>query len=650
MTSNSRYKKHAAHAHASTNFRSETALPFKKHVEACRRPTRSAASRPTAGGHSGLGPPDQQRPALPRTSFSEAPAPFCWALLATLPLVLHGAAVSKAELPVFVDVTEQAGIRFKHGYGDHKLSNIVEGSGPGCAFFDYDGDGDLDVYFVNGCWLPEISDNRGRDLKGKLFNALYRNNGDGTFTDVTGEAHVEDAGYGVGASAADYDNDGDLDLYVLNYGPNVFYRNNGDGTFTDVTAQSGLGDRSWSLSAPWFDYDDDGDLDVYVANYLEYDAGKFRDYYPAAGYPGPLSYKAQPDRLYRNNGDGTFSDVTKEAGLWYPDGRAMSAAVGDLNMDGKLDIYVSNDAAPNCYWVNQGGGKFEEQALRWGLAFGEGGQGASSMGPVIGDVDRNGLLDVLIPDMGYGALLVNRGTFFVDVTSPSNIAVVCGQYTGWGGGLFDYDNDGYLDVFVANGNAHHEYTEEDVLLRNDGNGKFVDVADASGDYFRQKYVGRGAAFADYDNDGDVDVLVMNLNGPAKLLRNDGGNRNNWLSVAIKVRRPPFSPTTDPRQAPPTSSPAELARSAAADASGDREKMNLVDAIGARVTATVGGKQLIQEVAPVMGYLSQGDPRAHFGLATAQRAERLEIRWPSGGSTVVQNVKANQFLQVVQDGK
>ena len=531
-------------------------------------------------------------------------------------LLLGSGPVAAADpvLPTFTDVTEQAGIAFKHSYGDHHLTNIVEGTGPGCAFFDYNGDGFLDMYLLNGCWLREVNDNLGRDLRGKLANALYRNNGDGTFTDVTEEAGVGDRGYGVGASAADYDNDGDLDLYVLNYGPNMFYRNNGNGTFTDVTAQVGLADPCWSLSAPWLDYDRDGDLDVYVTNYLEYDSGKFRDFYPAAGYPGPLSYKAQPDRFYRNNGDGTFTETTKEAGLYFPDGRAMSAVAADLNNDGLTDLYVTNDATPNRYYVNTGKKTFGNETLEWGLAFGEGGQGASSMGPVIGDVDRNGLLDVYIPDMGYGCLLMNQGSWFTDVTAPSNLAVACGQYTGWGGLLLDYDNDGYLDVFVANGNAHHEYTEEDVLMRNAGDGKFVDVADASGAYFRDKHVGRGAAWADYDNDGDADILVMNLNGPAKLLRNDGGNRNHWLTVVPRLAR------------------------------------TKVVAIGARVTVTAGNMRMVQEVTAVTGYLSQSDPRAHFGLGRAAEADQVEIRWPTGETTSLKNVKVNQFLEVIEDVK
>jgi len=517
-------------------------------------------------------------------------------------------------LPVFTDVTKKASINVKHSFGDFDLSNIVEGTGAGAMFFDYDGDGWLDIYFVNGCWLKDVNDNRGRILREKLTNTLYRNNGDGTFKDVTEEAGVGDKGYGVGCSAADFDNDGDLDLYVLNYGPNVFYRNNGDGTFTDISEASGLANPNWSLSAPWFDYDGDGDLDLYVANYLEYDSGKFRSYYAAAGYPGPLSYRGQPDALYRNNGDGTFTDVTKEAGIFQPNGRAMSATVADLNNDGLLDIYVANDAMENYYFRNTGKGTFESKGLEMGLAFGEGGQGVSSMGPAIGDVNRDGWLDIYIPDMGYGCLLINRKDYFEDRTTSSNLAVVCGQYTGWGGILFDYDCDGYLDVFVANGNAHHEYTEEDVLMRNDGTGNFLDVANQSGAYFKEKYVGRGATYGDYDNDGDLDLLVINLNDTPKLLRNDGGNKNNWLTIEARL-------------------PGRKS-----------------DAIGARVTVKVGSLIQLRDLIPVTGYLSQADPRCHFGLGNATKADTVEIRWPNKQTIKLTDVKANQILTVIQESR
>jgi hypothetical protein len=540
-------------------------------------------------------------------------------------LCLGGSVTSPAEeltSPTFTDVTAEAGINTKHSYGDVELDNIVEGTGAGAMFFDYNGDGWLDIYQLNGCWMKGVNDNRGRRWRGKLTNHLYRNNKDGTFTDVTQQAGVGDQGFGVGSSAADFDRDGDLDLYVLNYGPNVFYRNEGDGSFTDMTERSGLGNPMWSLSAPWFDYDRDGDLDVYVVNYLEYDDGKFRSFYAAAGYPGPLSYSGRPDALYRNNDDGTFTEVTKEAGLLNPNGRGMSAAIADLDNDGLLDIYVANDAMENYFYRNQGNGTFVEDGLIAGIAFGEGGQGVSSMGPVIGDFNRDRWLDIFVPDMGYGCLLVNQGAdggavedvYFDDHTALTRLARICGQYTGWGGVLQDFDNDGFLDVFVANGNAHHEYTEEDVLARFDGKSTFLDVARHAGSYFEQKYVGRGATFGDYDNDGDVDLLVANLNDLPRLLRNDTKNNHHWLKIDARL--------------PGGKSPA----------------------IGARITVTTNDLVQIQDAVPVVGYLSQADPRSHFGLGKYNQADSVKIRWPDGSTTELQDVAADQILVVTQKGK
>ncbi|MHB8970585.1 MAG: CRTAC1 family protein [Pirellulaceae bacterium] len=517
--------------------------------------------------------------------------------------------------PVLTDVTKEAGIKFQHRFGDDTLSNIVEGTGAGAMFFDYNGDGWLDIYLVTGTWHTDVNDNRGRKYRGKLSNCLYRNKQDGTFEDVTDQAGVRDFDhFSFGCSAADYDNDGDLDLYVLNYEQNVFYRNNGDGTFTDVSAQSGLDNPCWSLSAPWFDYDNDGDLDVYVVNYLKYDSGKFRAFYAAQGYPGPLSYSGAPDALYRNNGDGTFTDVSQDAGVLDADGRGMSATVADLDNDGLLDIYVANDAMENYYYRNLGDGRFENEALVRGLAFGEGGQGVSSMGPATGDVDRDGWLDVYIPDMGYGCLLMNQQGMFDDRTARSKLALACGQYTGWGAVLFDLNNDGFLDVFVANGNPHFEFPEEDVLVQNDGKGNFIDIAATSGEYFHEKYVGRGATYGDYDNDGDVDLLVVNLNDSPRLLRNDGGNQRHWLKLDVRL-------------------------------TGGRST-----AIGARVVVTAGGIKQVQDVQPVVGYLSQADPRCHFGLADTTKAELVEIRWPDGRRTELKDVPADQILTVIQDAK
>jgi enediyne biosynthesis protein E4 len=514
--------------------------------------------------------------------------------------------------PVFVDVTGRAGIAFHHSYGDVELDNIVEGTGSGACVFDYDGDGWLDIYLPNGRWEKNVSSNRGRSLQGQLENALYHNNRDGTFSDVTDKAGVGGKAWGFGCSAADYDNDGHVDLYVLNYGANELYHNDGDGTFTDATERSGLGDSHWSLNAPWLDYDGDGFLDVFVCNYLLYDDGKFRAYYAAQGYPGPLSYSGQPSSLFRNNRDGTFTDVTKAAGVFNPDGRCMSAVAADLNDDGRLDIYQANDAMESYYYEKQPDGTFKEKGLPMGLAFGQHGQGVSHMGPFVGDVDGDGRLDLFVPDLDYGSLLMNRGGFFADAIDQSGLAVITGQYTGWGGVLFDYDNDGWPDAFMATGNAHHEYPEDPVLARNDGRGGFVDVARESGEFFQKKYVARGATWADFDNDGNVDLLVLELNGPPHLLRNGGGTGSHWLKVDARV------------------------------AGGTRT------AIGARVTATTGERRQVQDVIGVNGYLSQGDARVHLGVGDATKVDRLEIRWPDGRTRELKDVPVDKVLRVDEE--
>lgn len=525
-------------------------------------------------------------------------------------------------LPTFTDVTRDAGITFHHSYGDHHLDNIVEGTGAGVCFLDYNDDGRMDLYFVTGTWTRNVSSNEGRDLRGKLSNKLYRNNGNGTFTDVTVAAGVGgDGAFSSGCSAADYDNDGHVDLYVLNYGRNILFHSKGDGTFTDVSKTSGLDDPRWSLSATWFDYNNDGWLDVFVANYLLYDDGKFRDFYPAAGYPGPLSYSPQPSALYRNNGDGTFVDVSKETGV-FKAGRAMSATVSDFRSVGRLDIFVTNDAMGNYFFESSGQGTFVEEALTYGIAYGENGQGVSSMGPVVGDVNRDGLMDIFIPNLNYCILYVQRlldggRRTFDDRTARTGLSVAMAQYAGWGAILFDYDNDGWLDIFTAHGDAHHEYVQENTLMRNKGDGTFADVSDTSGPHFKEKFVGRGAAWADIDNDGDVDLVIANLNDRPILLRNEGGHKaNNWLTVDAKLKF----------------------------------RTGARDAIGARVTVTAGPLRQIEDLIPSRGYMSQGDPRLHFGLGKARQADSVEIRWPDGATEKLENVPANQFLKLVREAK
>ncbi len=529
----------------------------------------------------------------------------------TVALAVPAFAGDESALPRFVDITGETGIVFVHSFGDEELSNIVESSGAGCVFFDFDNDGDLDIYLVNGRYLETVSSVRGRHLAGKLENALYRNNGDGTFTDVSDAAGVGDTGFGMAAVAADYDNDGDRDLFVTNYDRDTLYRNDGDGTFTDVTQEAGVGSELWSVGASFFDADGDGLLDLYVGGYLVFDP-EYRNYFAAEAFPGPLAYRGQKDILYHNNGDGTFTDVAKEAGVGTANGRAMGVSVGDIDDDGDSDIFVANDGMENFLYRNRGDGTFENIALRTGTAFGQNGEATSAMGPEFGDFDGDGLVDLLVPDMRYGCLYRNTGDgFFEEKSAEAGLAAVLGQYTSWSGNFFDFDNDGMLDIFIVNGDAHHLEPEEDILFRGVGGGRFADVSSSSGAAFETKGMSRGSAVGDIDNDGDLDLLVLNLNGPARLLRNDGGNRGNWLMV----------------------------RTIGTESNRD--------GIGARVRLTAGGVTQVREIRSSSGYLSQSDPRAHFGLGSARTVDRVEIRWPSGRVSTIQNLKANQILTVTE---
>ena len=541
---------------------------------------------------------------------------FLWALwLAGLGLGA-GPPADPPRPVTYTDVTQQAGVRFTHTFGDHEMSSILEATGSGCLFFDYDGDGWMDLYAVNGCYLEGISDPpEGGPPPEPAVDHLFRNNRDGTFTDVTGTSGVGDPGYGMGCTAGDYDNDGDQDLYVTNYGRNTLFRNNGDGTFADVTAAAGVGDSLWGVGATFLDYDRDGDLDLYVGNYLEFDPG-YRLSYIGDGHPGPLSYPGQRDALYRNEGNGTFTDVTVAAGV-LNEGRAMGVVAADYDGDGWPDICVANDAMADFLYHNNGNGTFTDVAVEAGTAFSANGDASSSMGGDFGDFDLDGDPDLFVPDMGFNNLYVNRGDgSFADSTAEAGIAEVSGQYISWHGDFLDYDNDGDLDLFITNGDANHiTLTEEALLLANvpteSGGRRYADVSGASGPFFKYRAISRGGAAGDYDSDGDQDLFVLNIDQPSVLLRNDGGNARHWLLIHLR---------------------------------GTRSNR---DGIGAQVRVRAGEQVQGTERMAAAGYLSQNDPRLHFGLGQADRVDTVEVRWPSGTVQVLAGVAADQAIEIVE---
>ena len=516
---------------------------------------------------------------------------------------------AQQDLPKLVDITLKAGITFVHNFGDDEMSNLIESNTAGCAFFDYDGDADLDIYLVNGAYIEGISHVRGRRNKGRLSNALYRNNGDGTFTDVTAEAGVGHKGMGLAVVTADYDNDGDQDLFVSNYGPNVFYRNNGDGTFTDITKEAGLENDLFGIGSTFLDYDQDGYLDLYVGNYIEYDPD-YQYFYAANQFPGPLAYHGQPDILYHNNGDGTFTDVTHQAGVYQPEGRDMGVTSCDLDNDGDWDIFVPNDAMENYLYRNNGDGTFTDIAPQTATGFGQSGEATSAMSGEFGDIDLDGFVDIIVPDLAYSCLYKNTGAgYFEEMSARMGLAAACGQYTSWSGNFFDFDHDGYGDLFISNGHPHRLIGQEDLLLINNSGNRFINVSHELGADFQDKFVSRGSAAGDFDDDGDMDLLVLNLNNRPRLLRNDGGNKKNWIMIHLI---------------------------------GTRSNR---DAIGSKIQLTTGNKTQTRWRVSSSGYLSQSDYRAHFGLGDHTQVDQIEIRWPTGKVQTLKDVKANQVITV-----
>jgi enediyne biosynthesis protein E4 len=509
----------------------------------------------------------------------------------------------------FQEIGKEIGIDFVHSIGDKELSNIVQSSGAGAAFLDYDQDGYIDLYVCNGTWVKGLSKSEKPDIMPE--NHLYRNLGNGTFEDVTKKAGVGGPWYSMGVTIGDYNNDGFPDIYVSNYGVNVLYKNNGNGTFSDVTKKAKVGgsEKDFSVGAVWFDYDNDGFLDLYVGNYLNFDPN-YKYFYAPDGFPGPLAYDAQPDLLYHNNGDGTFEDVTKAMGITDQDGRAMGVGAIDYDDDGFVDIYVANDHSMNYLWHNNGGKGFTDMGTPSGTAFGQSGESAVSMSVDFADYTGSGRMDMFISDDKYCRLYENMGNgIFAEKSYPSGIAMPAGQYVGWSSSFIDYNNDGLIDIYKANGALKHLYGQEDQLFENIGNGQFKDVSTESGKYFLKELVGRGACFGDYDNDGDIDGYIVNLNDRGSFLRNNKGNENNWISLKLVG-------TTSNR-----------------------------DGIGARIKLTAGGAVQTTQKKSTTGYLSQNDPRVHFGLAKNTTIDKIEIRWPSGKVQVLDNIKVNQIITV-----
>lgn len=518
----------------------------------------------------------------------------------------------------FVDVTEEAGINFQHINGAEGAFHLPETLGAGGAFFDADNDGFLDIYLVNSGYWDKPPTAR------QAVSALYRNNRDGTFTDITTAAGVENRGnYGQGAACADYNNDGNVDLYVTNFGANVLYRNNGDGTFTDVTQSAGVGDNGWSSSACFLDYNLDGHLDLFVVNYLVYSVDVP---YPPCGEDGihtychPSLFEGAPDTLYRNNGDGTFTDVSQEAGVGDIGGpfhgKGLGVVSADFNNDGTPDLYVANDDTRNDFFYNNGDGTFREISLLAGCAYSFNGVAQAGMGVAVGDYNADSWLDIFVTNLSYetNALYRNNGDgTFTDVIYEARLGKESFLFVGFGTRFFDADNDGWQDIFIANGHIldniedTHDvltYRQPDQLFRNKGDGTFQEDSESAGIYFQRAAVSRGALFGDYDNDGDVDMLVTQSNGPATLLENWETQSN---SVSIKTVG----------------------------------VISNRDGIGTRITLTAGGRTQIQEVNPGGSYLSSHDPRSHFGLGANTAIDRLEVRWQSGVVQIRENLSANQ---------
>jgi len=507
----------------------------------------------------------------------------------------------------FVDVTREAGLKFRHNFGARKLENVLMTTGSGCALVDFDGDGWLDAFLVNGTFLDTDAAPRTDKV---TRHALFRNRGDGTFEDVTRAAGFGVPSFGQGVTAGDFDGDGHTDLYLTNYGPNRLYRNTGSGTFEDVTKRARVGDPRWSTGAVFFDQDGDGDLDLFVANYVDFKPGETSVHASALSkrmgfrfFPGPRDYDAQDDVLYRNDGDGIFTDVSEKVGL-LSGGKGLNSVAGDFDDDGDQDLFVANDATPNFLYRNDEG-KFTNVALTAGVAYDPDGTETAAMGVDVADVNEDGRQDLFVTNMvfEFNNMYVNEGKLqFTDLTKTLGLHKDNFRHVGWATRFVDFDHDGHLDCFVANGHVVDyveglsqsiTYGQRNMLFLGDDQGRFKDVANRIGEPFARKRVSRGAAVADYDNDGDVDILVLNSGSRAELLRNDLPENDRWMKIRLVGRAP------------------------------NRH------AIGAKVVLHVGARTLHSEVRFASTYLSSSDPTLHFGLESGIETGTVDIRWPLG---------------------
>jgi hypothetical protein len=526
----------------------------------------------------------------------------------------------------FTDVTTAAGIHFKHNSGAFGRKYLPETMGSGVCFLDYDNDGWQDIFLVNSMNWPGPTGGE------KSFPALYHNNHDGTFTDVTKQAGIAVETYGLGCAVGDYDNDGFDDLYLTNVGPNRLYRNLGNGKFADVTAKAGVADSGFSASAVWFDYDNDGKLDLFVTHYIEWSIEK--DQYCSLdnknkSYCTPQTYKGESSTLFHNKGNGTFENVTKRAGLYDPTGKSLGVALLDYDNDGWLDLFVSNDTEANRLYRNNHNGTFTDVAILAGVALSESGRVRAGMGTDAADFDLSGRQSILIGNWTNESMALYRNDgsgLFTDAAPASGLGQMTSASLTFGAFFFDYDLDGLLDVFAANGHVSDDisvvqptvkYAQPAGIYRNKGGYKFEDVSAKLGRALQKPVVARGAAYADYDNDGDLDLVIVANNGPARLLRNDNGNQNDMLRIK---------------------------------AAGNVSARSNRDAIGAKFTLkTNKGVRQTALVKTGSSYLSQSELPLTFGLGRSEpgRIVSLEIVWPNGHKESIPNIEPNQFLTITE---